>query len=193
MARRRLAALAAVVVAASGCSAAIDAADRKAQVPPLLLNSAPLRAAYLHQTVTTGQPLLRVSNARLNFDVLVVQGTSPEALRAGAGHFADTPYPEAPGNVAIYGQRSSYGGPFRRLVELRPGDVVEVHTPLGDHRYRVVAPFGGHANPWVVSADDPAVTSQQGPLGTGHWLTLVTSASGDSSHWLVVRLAGRRV
>ena len=51
----------------------------------------------------------------------MVEGTSPEALRAGAGHYPETPLPGQAGNVAIAGHRTTYGKPFNRLDEVAPG------------------------------------------------------------------------
>jgi len=172
------------MVLVSGCSAAIKAADEKAKVPPLLLGG--FRQQYLSHQIKIGQGLVDLSIARLNVNVLVVEGTTPAALEAGAGHYVDTPYPGRPGNVAIFGQRTSYGRPFALLDQLRVGDQVTLQTPVERETYRVVPPFARHGNPWVTTASDPSVLSQSGRLGSGHFLTLITNASG--AHHLVVRL-----
>jgi sortase A len=168
---------------ASGCSAAIRAADEKAKVPPLLLGG--FRQQYIAHQIKIGQGLVDLSIPRLNVNVLVVEGTTPAALEAGAGHYADTPYPGHSGNVAIFGQRTSHGRPFALLDQLRVGDRVRLQTPVDRETYRVVPPFTGHGNPWVTTASDPSVLSQSGRLGTGHFLTLITNASGG--HRLVAR------
>jgi hypothetical protein len=42
-----------------------------------------------------------------------------------------------PGWVQILGRRWTYGGPFRDLTQVRPGDQVTVVTGQGRHRYEV--------------------------------------------------------
>jgi sortase A len=95
------------------------------------------------QTVSAGQPLTKIVIPALDVETLVVAGTSPAALRAGAGHYPDTPLPGQVGNVGIAGHRTTYGRPFNRMDELREGDEVWLLTPVGDHRYVVAAPPSG--------------------------------------------------
>jgi sortase A len=87
----------------------------------------------------TGAALTKIAIPRIGIETLVVEGTSPAALRAGAGHYPNTPLPGQAGNVAIAGHRTTYGKPFNRLDEVRVGDSIWLATPVGDHRYEVVA------------------------------------------------------
>src|SRR5688500_9172210 len=110
--------------------------------------------AYRERRIEVGQGLTTLRIPKIDVEVLVVEGTTPAALRAGAGHYKETPLPGEAGNVAIAGHRTTYGRPLNRMDELRPGDVVELETPLAVHTYRAVPPFDGHANPWVVAPSD---------------------------------------
>ena len=47
--------------------------------------------------------------------MVVVEGTTPAALKAGAGHYRGTPLPCEMGNVAIAGHRTTYGKPFNQI------------------------------------------------------------------------------
>jgi sortase A len=121
---------------------------------------------------------------KLGVEVLVVEGTTPAALRAGAGHYVDTPLPGEAGNVAIAGHRTTYGRPLNRMDELGPGDVVELETPFAVHTYRAVEPFDGHGNPWVVKPTDYDVIAQ----GAGSALTLTTChPKGSAKQRLIMR------
>ena len=91
-------------------------------------------------TMAAGSPLTQILIPELGVDTIVVAGTTPAALRAGAGHYPDTPLPGTVGNVGIAGHRTTYGKPFNRLDELEVGDEVWLLTPVGDHRYVVTAP-----------------------------------------------------
>ena len=72
-------------------------------------------------------------------DMVVVQGTNPENLMVGPGHRPDSPLPGQPGVVQIYGRRATFGAPFSRLSELRPGDVIIAVTGQGTSTYSVAA------------------------------------------------------
>jgi len=128
--------------------------------------------------------LLRIP--KLGLKVLVVQCTTPSALRAGAGHYVGTPLPGEAGNVGIAGHRTTFGRPFNRLNELGPGDVVTLETPFATYTYTAVKQVSGHDNPWVVRPSDFSVVSQ----GTGHLLTLTTChPKGSAKQRLVLRLS----
>lgn len=101
--------------------------------------------------IEEGDSLTRIVIPDIDVDVIVVEGTSPSALRAGAGHYVDTPLPCEDGNVSIAGHRTTYGRPFHDLDQLRErteteqGSLIELHTPIGQCTYevtdiRIVAP-----------------------------------------------------
>ena len=142
--------------------------------------------AYLQHRIGIGDGLTVLRIPKLGLKVLVVQGTTPAALRAGAGHYVNTPLPGEVGNVGIAGHRTTYGRPFNRLDELRPGDTASLETPFAIYTYKAVPAFGGHSNPWVVTPNDFSVVSQ----GTGHLLTLTTcNPKGSASQRLVMRFS----
>ncbi len=105
-----------------------------------------------------GRPLTRIVIPSLSVDTLVVEGTSPEALRAGAGHYPNTALPGRNGNVAIAGHRTTYGKPFNELDRLKPGDRVWLLTPVGDYEYSLSeAPDGWNSNPYITHPKDWSV------------------------------------
>jgi LPXTG-site transpeptidase (sortase) family protein len=108
--------------------------------------------------IAEGAALTRLVIPKIKVDVIVVQGTGSNALRAGAGHYIQSALPGDPtGNVAIAGHRTGYGHPFRHLDAMKPGDLLYLYTPRGTYTYRTVPPFDGHKNPWVVSPFDWSV------------------------------------
>ena len=94
---------------------------------------------YKTRTVKQGDPLTRLVIPKLGVDAVVVEGTSAAALRAGAGHYPNTPLPGERGNVAIAGHRTTYGKPLNRMDELLPGEKIRLETPLATYHYVVVA------------------------------------------------------
>lgn len=144
-------------------------------------------AAYQERRIPVGDGLTTLRIPKLDVEVLVVEGTTPAALRAGAGHYVDSPLPGEVGNVAIAGHRTTYGRPFNRIDELVEGDVVELETPFAVYTYTAVPAFGGHANPWVVPPTDFSVVS---PDGAKSILTLTTChPKGSARQRLIMRFA----
>lgn len=128
------------------------------------LASPVLAEAYREGRVAIGDSLTRIKIPSIGVDVVVVEGTSASALRAGAGHYADTPLPCEQGNVAIAGHRTTYGRPFNQLDRVEPGDEIILETPIGNCRYLV------RTEPYVTMPTDLSVLDPT-PTGT---LTLTT-------------------
>ena len=84
-----------------------------------------------------GDAVARIRIPDIGVDKVVVWGTDLGDLRDGPGLYAGTPLPGQRGNAAIAGHRTTYGAPFARLDELRPGDLILVDTVYGTARYRV--------------------------------------------------------
>ena len=84
-----------------------------------------------------GSAVARLEVPAIGLDKIVVEGVGQSDLRKGPGHYPGTPLPGRPGNAAIAGHRTTYGAPFFRLDELRPGDVITVTTRDGRFRYIV--------------------------------------------------------
>ena len=137
-----------------------------------------LQQAYKEHKVETGDSLTRIKIAAIGLDTVVVQGITPSALRAGAGHYPQTPLPCENGNVAIAGHRTTYGRPFGNVDQLKPGDTIELTTPIGGCVYQVAK------DPFVVAPTDLSVIDPTGERS----LTLTTChPKGSASQRLVVR------
>lgn len=155
-----------------------------------------LKTLYRSGHIPVGNDLteLEVDNPRVHIDVIVVQGTTTAALQAGAGHYTETPLPCYQGNVGIAGHRTTYGRPFNKIDQMRPGDTIKLVTPIGSCTYRVVPgrqvlpASEGTSNPWIVAPNDFTVVSQRGALGSGHWLTLTScNPPGSATTRIVLR------
>lgn len=147
-----------------------------------------LRDSYRKREIKTGKPLTRLRIPKLDVNVVVVEGTTAKALRAGAGHYAETPFPCSRGNVAIAGHRTTYGRPFRHIDRLRKHDVVTLETPLEVCTYEVVGEIDGHPNPWAVAPTDISVIGAPRD-GKASLLTLTACHPvGSDRERLIVRL-----
>jgi sortase A len=146
------------------------------------------RDAYRLRQIKTGQGLTRLSIPKIGLTVLVVEGTTPAALKAGAGHYVGSPLPGEAGNVGIAGHRTTYGRPFNRLDEMRPTDIVYLDTPFARYEYTVVPDFDGQPNPHPVLPTDFHVVSPPNDPAA-HWLTLTTChPKGSARQRLILRL-----
>jgi sortase A len=142
------------------------------------LVSPDLQQAYRARSLGTGDALTRIKIPSLNVDVVVVEGTTSSALRAGAGHYPQTPLPCEQGNVGIAGHRTTYGKPFANLDQLKPGAEIILETPVGTCTYKV------ELDPFVVS---PLETSVVAPT-LAPSLTLTTChPKGSAAKRLVIR------
>ena len=137
-----------------------------------------LQQAYKERKIATGDSLTRIKIPALGVDTVVVEGITPSALRAGAGHYPQTPLPCETGNVSIAGHRTTYGRPFGNIDQLKPGDTIELTTPIGGCVYQV------SKEPWVVEPTELSVIEATGERS----LTLTTChPKGSAAQRLIVR------
>jgi sortase A len=83
-----------------------------------------------------GDAIGRIKIKKIGISFVVVEGTQPDDLRKGPGHYADTPFPGIHGTVAIAGHRTTYLAPFRKLNQMRPGDEITLDMPYARFTYR---------------------------------------------------------
>jgi sortase A len=138
-----------------------------------------LRQAYLDRNIGIGDSLTRIVIPDIDVDVVVVEGTTASALRAGAGHYPDTPLPCEIGNVGIAGHRTTYGRPFHNLDLLKPGMEITLQTPIGECTYEITE------EPFAVSPKDVGVVANTPDEAT---LTLTTChPKGSARQRLIVK------
>ena len=116
----------------------LSAAERRALGA---LEADPARIAFLGRSfrrrIDDGSAIGRLRIPKIGMSQVVVEGTDPAGLRKGPGHYPDTPMPGMPGTVAVAGHRTTYGAPFNKLDEVRPGDEVRMDMPYARVTYRV--------------------------------------------------------
>jgi sortase A len=152
--------------------------DRLQTKLAIQLESPEAKQAYAAGATAIGDALTRLTIPAIDVNTVVVEGTGASALRAGAGHYPNTPLPGEEGNVAIAGHRTTYGKPFANLDHLKVGDEIILDTPVGRDVYKVTK------DPFVVPQTDWTVISQT----PGHSLTLTTChPKGSATHRLVVK------
>jgi sortase A len=137
------------------------------------------RRAFVAGETAIGDPITKISIPAAGLQpTVVVEGTGASALRAGAGHYPNTPLPGEEGNVAIAGHRTTYGKPFANLDHLKPGDEILLETPVGKYTYKV------SKDPFVIQPTDFSVIAQT----PGKTLTLTTChPKGSARQRLVIK------
>jgi sortase A len=148
------------------------------------LESTALKKRYANRQLEEGDALTRIKIPKIGVDMVVVEGTTPSALKAGAGHYRGTPLPCEMGNVSIAGHRTTYGKPFNQLDRLSKGDTITLVTPRGKCEY-VVTDRGESPNPFVVDPTNIAIVANT--PGERN-LTLTTChPKGSAKQRLVIR------
>lgn len=109
-----------------------------------------------------GEPVGIIEIPRIELARVIVQGVSKADLKKGPGHYPGTPLPGQAGNSAIAGHRTTYGAPFNRIDELRPGDEIIISTPQGRFVYKVIPAPGTDAAWYAVSPKDVSVLADKG-------------------------------
>ena len=118
-----------------------------------------------------GIAVLRIPRLGPNYHKVVVEGIARDDLQKGPGHYPGTALPGRVGNFVVSGHRTTYGAPFNRLDEIRPGDAIILETRTNWYTYRetkeqIVRP----TDVWVT---DP-VPGQAGAAPTKRLLTFTT-------------------
>jgi sortase A len=130
-----------------------------------------------------GTPVAFLSVPSIGLEKVVVEGTTPELLKEGPGHFRNTPLPGQFGNVVIAARRTTYGKPFGHLDAVRIGDEIDVTTAEGTFIY-VVTTTGtvtaGQTDVMGSSADSrlTLVTSDPPIIASGR-VGLIATLQGD--------------
>ncbi|WP_299092772.1 class D sortase [uncultured Metabacillus sp.] len=88
---------------------------------------------------------------RLNAHLPIVEGTDPDDLEKGVGHYKGSYYPGENGQIVLSGHRDTV---FRRAGELKIGDSLEIGLPYGSFEYEITKTK-------IVEADDVSIITLQ--------------------------------
>jgi sortase A len=92
-----------------------------------------------------------LSIPKIKSQLAIVEGTDPNDLKKGVGHYKGSYFPEENGQIVLSGHRDTV---FRRLGELEPGDTFEVKMPNGNFKYELT-----HTK--IVDAEDRTIITLQ--------------------------------
>lgn len=83
----------------------------------------------------TPETARRIVIPEINVDQVIVQGVDWEAMKNGVGQLPNGVTPGNNGNVVLAAHNDIYGEIFRRLDELAPGTLFEIHTEKQVYTY----------------------------------------------------------
>ena len=136
--------------------------------PTALLTASPTPATFVPVAAVereVGQVVGRLMIPRIDLGQFVVEGVGAEELQKGPGHYVGTPMPGMAGNVGLAGHRTTWGAPFHRIDELRPGDPITLEMPWGEATYEVIGHTGDDGSErgyFIVDPTDVWVLDQEG-------------------------------
>jgi sortase A len=84
-----------------------------------------------------GDAIAKLKIPRIHLDAVVVNGTGVADLRRGPGRHLESYMPGERELVYIAGHRTTYGAPFGKINEIRPGDLITAELPYATVTYRV--------------------------------------------------------
>lgn len=84
-----------------------------------------------------GMALIRIPKFGKKYRFVIVEGTSPEDLRRGPGHYPKTAMPGKTGNFVVSGHRTTYSAPFNKVDLLKDGDEILIDTRTTQYVYKV--------------------------------------------------------
>ncbi|MFC0272181.1 class D sortase [Metabacillus herbersteinensis] len=119
-----------------------------------LVNDSPDQMQYLDSGTykpPVGEAVGILAIPKLNAELPIVEGTDPDDLEKGVGHYKGSYYPNENGQIVLSGHRDTV---FRRAGELEIGDSLQILLPYGKYEYEIT-----HTK--IVEADDTSIITLQ--------------------------------
>lgn len=99
----------------------------------------------------TGEASGLLSIPKISAELPIVEGTDPDDLEKGVGHYKGSFYPQQNGQIVLSGHRDTV---FRRAGELKIGDQLIVQMPYGKFAYEIIKTK-------IVTAEDTSIITLQ--------------------------------
>jgi LPXTG-site transpeptidase (sortase) family protein len=90
--------------------------------------SQPAGTATVPTLPKDGKPVGTIRIPSIGVNEVFVAGTAVPDLKKGPGVWKHGVFPGTPGNATISGHRTTYGGPFRHIDELKTGDKIVIEV-----------------------------------------------------------------
>ncbi|WLR42739.1 class D sortase [Bacillus carboniphilus] len=87
----------------------------------------------------------------IDAELPIVEGTDPDDLEKGVGHYKGSYYPDETGQIVLSGHRDTV---FRKAGDLKIGDQIKVQMPYGEYTYEIL-------DTKIVDKDDTSIITLQ--------------------------------
>ena len=88
---------------------------------------------------------------KIKAELAIVEGTDPDDLEKGVGHYKGAYFPGDQGQIVLSGHRDTV---FRKLGELKIGDLLKMEMPYGSYSYEII-------DTKIVKSDDTSIITLQ--------------------------------
>ncbi|MFP5106538.1 class D sortase [Neobacillus sp. C211] len=88
---------------------------------------------------------------KIKAELAIIEGTDPDDLEKGVGHYKGAYYPGDQGQIVLSGHRDTV---FRKLGELEIGDSLKMEMPYGSYTYEII-------DTKIVKSDDTSIITLQ--------------------------------
>jgi sortase A len=114
-------------------------------------NQVKLNETLTEQQPSTGDIVGILKFPSLKEELPIIEGTDEDDLEKGVGHFKGSSFPNEKGQIVLSGHRDTV---FRRLGELKLGDILTIATSNGKFSYIIT-------NTQIVKASDRTIITLQ--------------------------------
>ncbi|WP_223591077.1 class D sortase [Neobacillus bataviensis] len=104
-----------------------------------------------HEAPKMGETAGLLVIPKIKAELAIVEGTDPDDLEKGVGHYKGSFFPGDKGQIVLSGHRDTV---FRRLGELKIGDSLKMQMPYGNYTYEIT-----HTK--IVKSDDTSIITLQ--------------------------------
>ena len=112
---------------------------------------APIKRGKNSPPPDTGETVGLLAIPKINAELAIVEGTDPDDLEKGVGHYKGAYFPGDQGQIVLSGHRDTV---FRKLGELKIGDSLKMEMPYGSYTYEIIGTK-------IVKSDDTSIITLQ--------------------------------
>ncbi|MEH7417219.1 class D sortase [Neobacillus drentensis] len=99
----------------------------------------------------TGDTIGILNIPKIKAELAIVEGTDPDDLEKGVGHYKGSYFPGDKGQIVLSGHRDTV---FRKLGELKKGEYLKMQMPNGNYTYEITRTK-------IVKANDKSIITLQ--------------------------------
>lgn len=96
---------------------------------------APKKREVKSKPLKMGETVGLLAIPKIKAELAIIEGTDPDDLEKGVGHYKGAYYPGDQGQIVLSGHRDTV---FRKLGELEIGDSLKMEMPYGSYTYEII-------------------------------------------------------